>query len=1010
MIPIKLELQGLYSYKEKQTVDFARLTAAGLFGIFGAVGSGKSSILEAIMLALYGNTERLAARGEKTSMVNLQSNALSISFEFKAGKNNRETYRATYVSKRNKKNFDDVKPAEHRFYQKTEEGWTPIEQNAEQLVGMKMDHFRQTVIIPQGKFRDFIEQKPMARAEMMKELFGLERFDLSAKTGRLSKQNSEQKIRLETQLQALEDISHERLQEKESLFQELSDRKSEREKRVQTTEARVNDLKSIHEKHLLLADLEKQHKEMLEKRPSIEHKKEQILRFRKAIAFVKPVLDQLKEKELEIEKYTVSVSDCSRWKADYEHLVAQLEAEENKLKLRQSQKSEKEAKIRDLQKIITIKSLEHKLILQQQAVDQMAPAVEYGKKQLAELEHSIQGLESREEQIDVPDTQTLADLKNMARELRQLSSSHASLGENLQQLTNQKSAIEGRISALNGFLPAGVPNFGQWANQQNIRLDELQKQREQLIQRQGLSAYALHLHEGESCPLCGSLDHPKPMPQHFDNQQIESNSKLIQQCKDEMESIRRNQTSLEKESLQLEGTIELINQAQREIAVNEAEKQNLKQKLATYRISAEKELLARLETHQQAYEELQDIQQQLKKLRKAHQDQKGSSEQSERELKAAEQQLLTLQATLMSQQGDIKYPELLNKYHPLPESTIQEDIATVQKVIEDLELNLSRTQDKLKEARQKQATNLAHLGNFKQLLEAAKSKHASLQDELSQQLLENGFQSIHEAVSLLESAMVPEHWEQEIKHYESRAEIVKDKIRELTENPAIRQFDESRFKEATAQLQSDRQSLEQCNAQLAVLQQEITEVRSKLIKKNNLMQDLEKVEKRALNLKELERLFKGHGFVKYVSSIYLKELCQTANQRFMKLTKNSLSLEIDEDNNFWVRDYLNGGKRRLLKSLSGGQTFQASLCLALALAEKVKALNRADQSFFFLDEGFGALDRTSLRTVFEALKSLRQEHRVVGIISHVEELQHEIEVYAQVELDDEVGSQISYSF
>src|SRR5690606_20279128 len=127
MIPIKLELQGLYSYKEKQTVDFAQLTAAGLFGIFGAVGSGKSSILAAIMLALYGNTERLAARGEKTSMVNLQSDMLSISFEFKAGKNNREIYKATYISKRNKKNFDDVKPAEHLFYHKTEEGWMPIE-------------------------------------------------------------------------------------------------------------------------------------------------------------------------------------------------------------------------------------------------------------------------------------------------------------------------------------------------------------------------------------------------------------------------------------------------------------------------------------------------------------------------------------------------------------------------------------------------------------------------------------------------------------------------------------------------------------------------------------------------------------------------------------------------------------------------------------------------------------------------------------------------------------------
>jgi DNA repair protein SbcC/Rad50 len=121
-------------------------------------------------------------------------------------------------------------------------------------------------------------------------------------------------------------------------------------------------------------------------------------------------------------------------------------------------------------------------------------------------------------------------------------------------------------------------------------------------------------------------------------------------------------------------------------------------------------------------------------------------------------------------------------------------------------------------------------------------------------------------------------------------------------------------------------------------------------------------------------------------------------------------MEVDEQNTFWVVDYLNSGKRRLLKSLSGGQTFQASLCLALALAEKVKSLNRADKSFFFLDEGFGALDKNSLRLVFETLKSLRQENRIVGIISHVEELQQEIGVYATVTLDPEKGSQVHYSY
>jgi exonuclease SbcC len=199
-------------------------------------------------------------------------------------------------------------------------------------------------------------------------------------------------------------------------------------------------------------------------------------------------------------------------------------------------------------------------------------------------------------------------------------------------------------------------------------------------------------------------------------------------------------------------------------------------------------------------------------------------------------------------------------------------------------------------------------------------------------------------------------------------------------------------------------------SKVTLLNQEILEISQKLKEKQRLLGEFELIENRETNLRELDRLFAGKGFVRYVSSIYLRELCNTANKRFRILTKNSLSLEIDDSNTFWVMDYLNGGKKRLLKTLSGGQTFQASLCLALALAEKVKALNQADQSFFFLDEGFGALDKNSLRVVFETLKALRHENRVVGIISHVEELQQEVGVYAQIELDPELGSLIKYSF
>jgi exonuclease SbcC len=181
MIPIQLEIQGLYSYREKQVIDFEKLTAAGLFGIFGAVGSGKSSILEGVLLALYGSTERLSDRGERSSMLNLQSDILLINFEFRSGKNNQFHYLARYAAKRNKKDPEKIDPSEHVFYLRQAGEWEPLEARAEDIIGMKKEHFKQTVIIPQGKFREFIDLTPGPRAEMMKELFGLERFDLSQK-------------------------------------------------------------------------------------------------------------------------------------------------------------------------------------------------------------------------------------------------------------------------------------------------------------------------------------------------------------------------------------------------------------------------------------------------------------------------------------------------------------------------------------------------------------------------------------------------------------------------------------------------------------------------------------------------------------------------------------------------------------------------------------------------------------------------------------------------------------
>ena len=83
MLPISLTIEGIYSYQQRQHIDFSHLTSAGLFGIFGAVGAGKSSILEAITYALYGETERLNKADKRGyNMMNLKSNHIYIEFEF----------------------------------------------------------------------------------------------------------------------------------------------------------------------------------------------------------------------------------------------------------------------------------------------------------------------------------------------------------------------------------------------------------------------------------------------------------------------------------------------------------------------------------------------------------------------------------------------------------------------------------------------------------------------------------------------------------------------------------------------------------------------------------------------------------------------------------------------------------------------------------------------------------------------------------------------------------------
>ena len=142
MLPLKLTIEGLYSYQTKQTIDFSELTQAGLFGIFGAVGSGKSSILEAVSFALYGETERMNSKDSRAyNMMNLRSNRSFIEFDFQNYENG--TFRAVREFRRNAKRFDDVKVYNTCFYEEKNGEWFPLEHtNASEILGLSYENFK----------------------------------------------------------------------------------------------------------------------------------------------------------------------------------------------------------------------------------------------------------------------------------------------------------------------------------------------------------------------------------------------------------------------------------------------------------------------------------------------------------------------------------------------------------------------------------------------------------------------------------------------------------------------------------------------------------------------------------------------------------------------------------------------------------------------------------------------------------------------------------------------------
>lgn len=1011
MIPLRLTLEGIYSYKEKQEIDFARLTEAGLFGIFGAVGSGKSSILEAIIIALYGDPERLSPKGERGSLINLQSQRLFIEFEFSVGQGHHSRYLTRYELKRSKKDFNSVGSPDHTFYRFEEGQWAALDvEDASGILGMKADDFKRTIIIPQGKFKEFVELKDKERTIMLSDLFHLDRFDLTGSVKTLLDKNHDEVLRLETQIGAIGNVSEELRQqlEKDIELKQLEIQKHS--EKINGLEKEFGALQILKGVHIDLQEVNERLGKLEQGRPMIEDRRTKLERFRTAVEFFQREIERLDEIEKRLSENSRKMSELEHGEDERVKRLAELKAARDKWFDEVSKKDEKQRRVDLLQKLIDLKIDEQKL-------ESARTSLNAEKAKIAEMELNLKAtqdaLSLKSEELSVIDKQlpdsnalihwatVLSAWKNLNLRLDQEQCA-------LDAVLKKQEEIQGAIKDVDSaWLEVEYPEYNLVKGRLDNALLALEARRDQEKLRLGLSAFVEHVIPGEPCPLCGATDHPEVL--HATDQgvfiQLQQEEKVLRETiscfvQDELKRstwVKEQaigQEEIQKLSNQIQETNEEIDKIKRETAGNGwTEVSMLEKQLAAWKeLSAGRDLLNK---------RVVDSRLEKERIEKALSLIQNQLRGQENEVALLDGQIKRLRNEVESESD-----RWWEKYLDMTVDQIKSDQEKVKLYLAGLNAKYEEAQ-RLYDGFQNEVIVIET--TITQLRKDSVSLSADLkevQDDFQHRLISSSFHNREEISALLTSGIDSQREATEIEAFDRDLAVLNEKQKELLLKMNEQTFDAGRFYELGVALQDARSQSDEMKEGLGELNGQLKQLLENVKQKAALQGNLEKATIRRSGLRELDSLFKGKGFVSYISNFYLRDLCAAANVRFTKLTRNQLSLEVDGDNVFYVKDYLNGGEVRLLKTLSGGQTFQASLCLALALAERVKVLNKSEKSFFFLDEGFGSLDKDALAGVLDTLKTLRRENRIVGIISHVEELQQEMDLSLRVEFDKEKGSQV----
>lgn len=1096
MRPIRLEFRGLNSYRERQIIDFAELGRDGLFGIFGPTGSGKSSILDAMTLALYGEVDRAARlRG----VVNQQEKDLEVVFEFQLGEGR---YRVERTYARDSKDPDSIRGKAARL---TRQDCVPVQVLAdsirdlsgavEKLVGLSSTEFQRAVVLPQGKFDQFLKLKGSDRADMLQRLFNLEQYgDLLSNRAKAVGDACEQKQReIAAEQNGLGDCSADALRQAEEhavVAKANAVTAAAAHEKARSALLAADELRSLHAE---LTQAEQRGAELQQQRETIDDDRRRLTAARRAEPWraLMSSQDALVAQEIGL-RATLAEQEMllAGATADCESAAQAAQGAQTRSAQQLMPLTERKAQLKGA---IELAAAADELRRKADAAEQTKAATvsrlqDAGAEldsltaQHTSLATRLTDLATRRQAVTIrpADRQVLSLAADDLTELERAEEALARAAEQLSRradryahrreetLAHQRALAEVSLRTMaigeDGLLaqaPGGVagsptPSWptepdGDWSACADAEVDCAEslaaavaaRHRRMLLQEQA-SLLAAELQDGQPCPVCGSSHHPAPhLVDPATTALADEAEQQVQQRLSELRSRRERllgavghwQTAAEELAAARQDTeralvaaasrfdrfvqsltaltpvapalggsyLALTASADAQAVATELSAAVADPPLGEWRQQVRERQLATEQSDRAAFA-LDDESQKLRQEADALQTQLSAAQTAlstarerlarvEQEAAGLTDQISATTTKIRAISGDADPSELLTQ---------------TQAELDALQSDVERTRLAAEAALAAKLQLVTEVAGLRSRLEQVASQLAEQQINLAAGLASAGFPDAGAAEAALMSEARQNELSESIQAYERECAASDATLARLRGLIAGRTFAEDEYQTLVEQVNALATERARLQDQAAVAQREVDDVRAKRDRWDELVRQSEAAAKRGVLAAQLVSLLRGKRFVQFLAEEHLRDMALEASQRLGNLTGQRYALELADGSEFVIRDDYSGGQRRPAATLSGGETFLTSLALALALSTKIQLAGQYPLGFFFLDEGFGTLDAEKLELVMSSLEKLRDRDRIVGVISHVQEMRDRLPCYLEVvpTRDDGSGSRV----